>query len=503
MTNSCNSEGNYRNLLKRIKKISNIGHSIGVLRWDQEVMMPEKGTPARAMQISTLSSLHHELFTAEETGRLLKGIEKDELSEEKQSVIREINREYKRAKRVPNELVEKISETASESIPAWEKAKEKNDFSTFSPFLEKLIEMKKEYAEKIDPDKKPYEVLFEDFEPYIELDKAENILKNIRRELVPFIDKIYSSNANINKTVFREELDKNIQEELVRETLNLLGFEWEKGRLDISAHPFTEGNQFDARITTRFQKNPLDAIMSAIHEFGHATYILGLPQEEYGTPLGESRGLSIHESQSRLWENHIGRSKDFWHLLLPKINEKVPSLDVSIQETYEAINQVYKDNPIRVEADELTYHMHIILRFEIERELIEENLETDEIPKNWNKKMEKYLNIIPESDSKGCLQDIHWAHGGFGYFPTYTLGSVLSAQIYKKAKSEIDDLQGKIRSGEFQPLKKWLRGKVHKHGQRYTTDQLIQKATGKNLTSNDFLEYIKTKYGRIYKITNK
>lgn len=500
MQKSQNSKKNYKKLLKRVKKISNIGEALGFLRWDQEVMMPEKGTPARAMQISTLSSLQHELFTAKETGALLRKIESSELSEKKQSVIREVKREYKRAKRVPNELIEEISETTSKAIPAWEEAKEKDDFSNFSPFLKKTIELKKKYAEKINPDKKPYEVLFEDYEPYISLDKTEKILKELREELVPFIQKISSSEADINKEVFNEEVSENTQKELVKEALNLLGFKWDRGRLDVSAHPFTEGNQFDTRITTRFQKEPLEAIMSTIHEFGHATYTLGLPQEEYGTPLGESRDLSIHESQSRLWENHVGRSKEFWRLFLPKIKEKIPSLNTTLQEVYESVNQVYNDNPIRIEADELTYHMHIVVRFETERKFMEEDLEVDEIPQYWNRKMEKYLKISPENDSEGCLQDIHWAHGGFGYFPTYSLGSVLSAQIYEKVDSEIDNLQKNIAEGNFQPLKDWLRKNIHRHGKRYTTNELIKKSTGKSLSSRSYLEYIKRKYGKLYKI---
>jgi len=260
------------------------------------------------------------------------------------------------------------------------------------------------------------------------------------------------------------------------------------------------GNQFDARVTTRFKpEDPLDALTATIHEFGHATYTLGLPDEHYGTPLGSHRNLTVHESQSRLWENHVGRTRAWWELFLPTLHEQFPSTkDLTVDEAYEAANQVFTDNCIRVEADELTYHMHIILRFEIERDLISGDLDVADVPQVWNDKMEEYLGVRPESDSEGCLQDIHWSHGNFGYFPTYSLGSVLAAQLYTAAEADVPDLNAKTIAGEFDVLHEWLTDHVHRHGQRYTTDELVELATGREYTADYFVQYVTGKYGDLY-----
>jgi carboxypeptidase Taq len=253
-------------------------------------------------------------------------------------------------------------------------------------------------------------------------------------------------------------------------------------------------------VTTRFdERDPIGALTSTIHEFGHAYYTLGLPDEAFGTPLGDHRNLSVHESQSRLWENHIGRSEAFWDLLLPKFKDAFPEADdLSPRAAYEAANQVYDENFIRVEADELTYHLHIIVRFEIERELISGDLAVDEVPERWNELYEEYLGITPPSDAMGCLQDIHWSHGSFGYFPTYSLGSVMAAQLYEAAESEIGDLESKTKAGEFEPLGEWLRENIHRHGQRYETNDLVVEATGDDFSADAFVDYVTEKYGELY-----
>ena len=282
--------------------------------------------------------------------------------------------------------------------------------------------------------------------------------------------------------------------------LELLGYDFDRGRLDTSTHPFTSGNQFDARITTRFDEHdPLGALTSTIHEFGHAYYTLGLPDDDFGTPLGSHRDLSVHESQSRLWENHVGRSAAFWELLLPKLQDAFPQTsNLSPREAYEAANQVHDENLIRVEADELTYHLHIIIRFTIERELISGDLAVDDVPDRWNQLYEEYLGLTPPSDALGCLQDIHWSHGNFGYFPTYSLGSVLAAQLHAAADREIDDLDATIRDGDFEPLGEWLRTNIHQHGRRYETDALVEHATGEPLGADAFTEYVTDKYSALY-----
>lgn len=490
----------YEQFTEKVRRIENLGAGAGVLRWDQEVKMPDDGIEARSQQLSTLSAVIHEEFTDEEMGELLDTLETEDLGSEETAMVREIRRQYERKTRVSTELVEEISRTTSEALPKWKDAKAEDDFSIFAPVLEKLIELKKEYAAQIDPDADPYEVLFADYEPYIELEKAEEMLTRLREELVPLIDEISNSEMELATDSFRGEFDPETQEKLARDALDTVGYNWDRGRLDTAPHPFSTGTQFDARVTTRFDETDLlGGLTSTIHEFGHASYTLGLPDEHYGTPLGDSRDLTVHESQSRLWENHIGRSRAFWDLFLPQVQTRFPQISrVEVEEAYEAANQVYDDNLIRVEADELTYHMHIVLRFEIERELIEGNLAVEEIPETWNTKMEEYLGVRPETDAEGCLQDIHWSHGSFGYFPTYSLGSVLAAQLYAHAEDEIDDLDGSVREGEFGPLHGWLTEKVHRHGARYTTPELIEEATGEAFTADYFLSYVNQKYGELY-----
>jgi carboxypeptidase Taq len=489
----------YGELTERYERISNIEGAAGILNWDQEVMMPAGGTPARSAQLSALSATSHELLTEEEMGEALETAESADLDEEKTAVVREIRRQYERATRVPTELVEEISRTTSEALPVWKEARAEDDFAKFAPILENLIDRKREYAEHIDPDRPAYEVLFEDYEPYLSLDTTEGVLERLREELVPLIDAVGESGVELARP-FSGEFDADTQEALTRDALDTLGYDWERGRLDTAPHPFSTGTTFDARVTTRYDEaDMLGALTSTIHEFGHATYTQGLPDEEYGSPLGENRNLSVHESQSRLWENHVGRSEPFWSLFLPEVQERFSGLDaVTAREAYEAANRVYDDNLIRVEADELTYHMHIVLRFEIERELIEGDLDVAEVPAVWNDKMEEYLGVHPDTDSEGCLQDIHWSHGTFGYFPTYSLGSVLAAQLYASAEADIDDLDGKIESGEFGPLHDWLTEHVHRHGQRYTTPDLIEEATGEAFTADYFLDYVNEKYGALY-----
>ncbi|WP_433625937.1 carboxypeptidase M32 [Halomicrococcus sp. NG-SE-24] len=489
----------YDQFLQKVKRINNVEGAAGILGWDQEVMMPEGGTPARSRQRSALSAISHDLLTDDEMADLLADLESQDLDDEQAAVVREVRRKHERATSVPTDLVEEISRTTSEALPKWEQAKEEDDFSIFAPTLEKLVELEREYAEHIDPEKDPYEVLFEEYEPYLGIDTAEETLERLRDELVPLIDDVRESDVDL-ASPFDGTYDADTQEDLARDVLDTLGYDWDRGRLDTAPHPFSSGNQFDARVTTRFdESDPLGALMSTIHEFGHATYTLGLPDEEYGTPLGQSRDLTVHESQSRLWENHVGRSKAFWERFLPELAERFPEAeDLTVDDLYEAVNEVYEDNLIRVEADELTYHMHIVVRFEIEKQLIRGEIDVEDVPELWNDKYEEYLGIRPDSDAEGCLQDIHWSHGSFGYFPTYSLGSVLAAQLYATAEDDIDDLDERVAEGDFEPLHDWLTENVHQHGARYTTDDLIERATGESFTADYFLDHVESKFSELY-----
>ncbi|MFC7129248.1 carboxypeptidase M32 [Haloferax chudinovii] len=489
----------YDRLLTKYKRIANVENAGGILSWDQQVMMPDEGTPARSQQMSALSAVSHELLTDDEFGDLLDAAEADDPTDEQADVLRELRRDYERAARVPNDLVERISAASSEAIPAWKQAKAEDDFEKFAPHLETHVELKRKYAEHIDPDRDPYEVLFEDYEPCLPLEQAEEILAEVREVLVPMIEDIRESDTDLAVDAFEGEFPEDDQEELVRDALTTLDYPWERGRLDTAPHPFSSGTQFDARVTTRYDESDvLGSLFSTVHEFGHALYTLGLPDEHYATPLGENRNLSVHESQSRLWENHVGRSRAFWRHFLPTLEDRFPEVDATVEEAYEAANQVYDDNLIRVEADELTYHLHIVIRFELERDLIAGDLAVEDVPEAWNDKYEEYLGIRPDTDSEGCLQDIHWAYGNFGYFPTYSLGSVMAAQLCSAADADIDDLDGKLADGEFGDLREWLRENVHRHGRRYETNDLVKRATGEDFAADDFLDYVESKYGALY-----
>jgi carboxypeptidase Taq len=487
----------YDDLLDRYERISALKDGGGVLYWDQQVMMPEGGTPARSKQLSALSAVTHEQLTADETGRLLEDVESEDLTAEQEAVVREVRREYDRAAKVPEELVERHTRLQSEAQDDWREAKANDDFSAFEPILSDLLDLRVEKAEHIDPDRDPYEVLFEDREPYLELDTVERIFDELKDGLVPLIEDIQATEEVPD--AFEGTFDVDAQENLARDVLDLLDYDWDRGRLDTSAHPFMSGTQFDARITTRFDETDiLGAVTSTIHEFGHATYGLGLRDDAYGSPLGQSRSSGIHESQSRFWENHVGRTKEFWELFLPTVKDRFPQLsDVTAEEAYRAANRIDVDNLIRTEADELTYHMHIILRSEIEREFVSGDLAVSEIPAAWDDKMEEYLGVRPDTDAEGCLQDIHWT-GGFASFQNYTVGSVLAAQLWATIEDDLDDPRGLIRDGEFQPIRDWLTENIHRHGQRYTTDGLIREATGEDLTAEYFLDYVTEKFGDIY-----
>ncbi len=481
----------YRSLLDRYREISNLKGIEELLQWDQEVLMPKEGVKARSEQILTVSSLKHELLSDDKITKLLKDLEKKKLDKEQKSVIREIEREHNRTKKVPKELIKEISKTTSEAFEVWRKAKEKNDFSLFSTKLNEVVELKKEYAEKIDPGRPSYEVLFEDYEPYIGLPKTENILKDLGDKIPNIIEK--QRNRDVDADVdINLNISRSKQNVISRKILGILGYNWNKGRLDTSPHPFSSGNQFDIRITTNYEDNIFNSVMSTIHEFGHALYNLNLPKDNYGSPLGQSREMVIHESQSRLWENHVGRSKEFCRLLLSEID-----LNVSVDKIYRYLNNV-DPGPIRTKSDEITYHMHILVRFEVEKQIFKEEINIEDIPSVWNEKMDQYLGVKPSNDSEGCLQDVHWSHGSFGYFPCYTLGSVLSAQIYSSVTGDLSkndiDLKNKIQNGDFEDINKWLKNNIHRHGKIYTTNDLIKKSTGSDLKTDDFLEYIKNKY---------
>jgi carboxypeptidase Taq len=488
----------YRDLLERSEKLTNVRTASMALGWDQRVMMPEGGTPARAGQLSTLSGLGHELLVDDEVGDWLEKAESADLTDEQAAVVRELRREYDRSAEVPAELVERLAAHQAETQQVWQEAKAADDFERFAPDLEELIDLHRERAAAIEPDANPYRVLYEDGLPYLPLEAVEGIFDELREGLVPLIEEIETDGRELPSPFTGRSYDDDDQMALSQEVVDLLGYLEARGRLDTAPHPFMSGTQFDARITTRFrERDPIDALMATIHEFGHATYQLGLPKEEYGNPLGASLSSGVHESQSRFWENHVGRTRAFWEFFLPTMKDHFPHLaDVSVDEAYAAVNRIYPENLIRVEADELTYHLHIILRCEIDRAFVEGDLDVSEIPETWNEKMDDYLGVVPETNTDGCLQDTHWS-SRFAAFQGYTVGSVLAAQLDAAIREDLD-VDGLIREGEFDPLWEWMTEHVHRYGQRYPTEELIEVATGEPLTAEYFLEYVESKYGELY-----
>ena len=487
-------------LKQKSRKITNIEEASEILHWDQEVMMPEKGVEARQQQLSVLSGLSHQILVSEELGNAIENIEPENLSQGDKSSYREIKREHNRSTSVDQELVEKISSQSSQTLDKWKKARKEGDFNIVKEDLEELVELKREYARQIDPDEEPYKVLFKDYEPYIEFENMQEVMEALRDELTDLFDAIKESDVR-PENKFEVEVSEDRQLERNKEILNDLGYDWDRGRLDTSEHPFTVGNQHDARITTRFNENDISkSILPTIHEFGHALYELGLPKEHYGLPAGSSRDLSIHESQSRLWENHVARSKEFWNHFTPKLQEVEAFEDVESEQLWKSINRVKEENLIRVEADEVSYHLHIYLRYSLERKLVNGEIEVEELPERWNDKMEELLGLRPENDVEGVLQDIHWYQGSIGYFTTYSLGSVLSAQIYDALEDEIEGLDEKINNGEFEELRNWLKENIHSKGSLYRTEDLIKQATEEKLNPEYFLNYIEDKYSRIYNL---
>lgn len=479
----------YDQLLARVRRMSALHDAAELLHWDQQVMMPPAGTEARAAQLAAISASTHELLVATETGRLLAQAEKEETDEARRAVLRELRWTYDRETRVPAALVEKTSRAASRGYEAWVEAKRKSDFPRFAPHLAELVELRREYARHVDPDAPEYEALFQDYEPWIPLADARRNLSALRAGIKPLLEKARA--ARPAPDAFAGSWPVAQQEALARRVVEMLGYDFARGRLDTSPHPFSAGGAHDARITTRWDEaSPIPGLLAAIHEAGHAMYMQGLPKEHMGTPLGEARDLVVHESQSRLWENHVGRSLAFWQRVAPMMREGVGRAP-SAEDAWRAVNRV-RPSLIRVEADELTYHMHIALRFELEEGMLAGKVDLAELPHRWDEAMRRDLGLTPPDDARGVLQDMHWSTGSFGYFPTYSLGSMLSAQLmeaYARGGGAADD---------HAALLAWLRANVHQHGKRYKTGELVERATGGPLTPDAFLRYVGEKYPRVW-----
>lgn len=487
-----------------IYEINDINMAAAVLGWDQETYMPQGGINDRADQLSTLSKISHEKFTTKEIGELI-GELKSEISnfdDESDDVrlIRILDRNYKKSVKVPASLVSEMSRAASLGQQAWAEAKKSSDFLKFKPHLRKIVELKKEYARIFAPYDSVYDPLLDDSEPGLKTSEVKSIFNELRPEQVKLIRSI-SEKREVDNSFLFKNYDESKQWSLGEKAITKFGYDWSRGRQDKSTHPFsTNFGIDDVRITTRVTKNYLPtALFGTFHESGHAMYEQGVSQTLRRTPLARGASLAIHESQSRLWENIVGRSRAFWKYFYGELQKNFPEnlSSVNLDNFYRGINKV-KPSLIRVEADEATYNLHIMLRLEIEIGLMEGTMDVTDLPSIWNSKMEDYLGVKPQRDSDGVLQDIHWSMGAIGYFSTYALGNLVSAQLWECVTKEIPDISLQIEKGEFSVLLNWLRKNIHSHGAKFEPQELVERVTGSKITPKPYLKYLNSKYSEIY-----
>jgi carboxypeptidase Taq len=497
----------YGELIQRVKEHALLGSCASVLAWDERTYMPHDGSAHRAEQMALLARMTHEMLTAPRIGELL-----DEVKDHPQVKLknsrhaanyREIRRSYDRAVKLPKELVEELARVTTRAQQAWQEARQASDFAAFRPWLEKIVYLKREQAKAIGYQAAPYDALLDEYEPGATTAEITKVFAELREELVPLIAAIAASKKKPPREVLEREYPVERQQVFGKEAAAAIGFDFNAGRLDVTTHPFCSGmGPGDVRITTRYNARHFnEALFGVLHESGHAIYEQGLDPEQFGTPVGSACSLGIHESQSRMWENQVGRSRPFWEHFYPKAQRAFPEAlaKVSLDEFIFAINDV-QPSFIRVEADEATYNMHIILRFELEQALISGDLPPADVPGVWNDKFKKSFNLTPADDKRGCLQDIHWSMGGIGYFPTYTLGNLYSAQFMEQARQDLGDLDGDFRKGEFGRLKGWLNEKIHRPGQQWRAGELCQRVTGKPLSHKPLLSYLRGKYAPLYGI---
>jgi carboxypeptidase Taq len=499
----------YEELKHRLREAGTLTTIAELLGWDQETMMPPKAGRFRAEQKALLSRLVHGRLTDPRIGELLELCTGDPAlagDPEIAANLREIRRTHDRAVRLPVELVAEMSETDSLAMEAWKQARATSDFEKFRPWLEKQVRLNRRKAEcwGAPPGGELYDALLDEYEPGVRGAELERVFDALRRELAALIEAARSSRLERDPAACRVRLAIDQQREFNRLLLERLGFDLEAGRLDASVHPFSIGlGPGDSRLTTRYQEDQfLDAVGSTLHEAGHALYEQGLPKRErLGQPLAQPLGLAIHESQSRLWENHVGRSRAFWEWALPEARRVFGAglSALSVDDVYAAVNAV-RPRLIRVESDEATYHFHIMLRFDLERSMIRGELDVAELPRAWNERVEADLGLRVPDDRRGCLQDVHWAMGALGYFPTYTLGSLYAAQLWEAASRDIPDLAVRIARGEFGALRDWLRTGVHVHGRRYPAAELCQRLTGRGLSHEPLVRHLAGKLGPLDRI---
>jgi len=480
--------------------------SVGyLLEWDERTLMPQAGGPYRAEQITLLSALAHQRQTDPRIGAWLHELCDSPLAADPHSdtgaTVRELRRRYEKKTKLPQALVEELARTAVLGQQAWVEARAKNDFASFRPHLEKTIELKQQQAECLGYTECRYDALLDDYEPAETTSNVARVLAGLREELVPLVAEIAASNRRPRHEILTGYYPEARQREFGTEMGRRIGFDFSRGRLDVTVHPFCSTmGPHDCRITTRYNEQHFPgAFFGILHEAGHGIYEQGLRAEQYGLPPGESISLGIHESQSRMWENLVGRSHAFWEHAYRDAQRAFPEAlgDVGLEDFYFAINDV-RPSLIRVEADEATYNLHILVRFELEQALINDDLPVADLPSVWNEKYRGYLGIVPPDDTQGVLQDIHWSAGLVGYFATYSLGNLYAAQFFRAAERDLGDLAAQFRRGEFLPLREWLRKNIHEQGKRYSAAQLVERITGRPLGHADLMAHLRGKFAPLY-----
>ncbi len=493
----------YSQYVTSMRKIADIKYSIALLGWDQECYQPKKGAAFRSQQIATLSGMAHDLFVNDRLGELLNRLnESSELNEIQKRNVQETFKDFNREKKYSTEFVEQIAQVTSQTYQAWLKAREANDFKLYRPMLSTMVNIKREEAEILGYENHPYNALLDIYEPGANTDELDVLFKDVRTNLVSFVKDITATNR-VPADFLKQNFPYQQQWDFGIDLLKQMGYDFEAGRQDVSPHPFTTNfSMEDVRVTTRVNENDFNSMTwSCIHEGGHALYEQGLLIENYGLPLGEAVSLGIHESQSRLWENLVGRGFGYWKGNFPKL-KKIFANQLNQVRDFDFYKNINKVQPsfIRVEADELTYHFHIMVRYEIEKQLMDKSIAVNDLAEIWNARYKEYLNVNVPDDNHGVLQDIHWSHGSFGYFPTYSLGSFYAVQFFNQAAKEISGLNEQIEKGDLLPLREWLRVKIHVHGRRYSARELCQRITGEPLNFNHFMNYARKKYQAIYEL---
>jgi len=497
----------YAQLIERCRDAHLIEATSAILGWDQETMMPAGGVVLRGKQQAALARIHHQMSTAREIGDLLAACEADRAFMEsgcaEAANVREIRRDYDKATKLPESLVSELAQVSSEAQHEWAKARKASDFAHFLPWLQRLVRLNRDKAAclGIPAGGEAWDALADTFEPGCTAASVIAVFTPLRTRLVKLIAELREAKRGPSNLFNETALPIALQTSFVRMVTEAIGFDFERGRLDASTHPFCGGSHCnDVRMTTRYSDTCLnDALGSTMHEAGHGMYEQGLPESAIGTPLGTAVSLAIHESQSRLWENQVGRGLPFWKWCRPHLVSHFGSSleNFTLDQLYGAAN-IVEPGFIRVEADEATYNLHVMIRFELERLLIGGQLDPADLPTQWNLRYRDYLGLEVPDDRRGCLQDVHWSMGAFGYFPTYTLGTLYSAQLFSAARRDLPGLEEGFASGHFAPLLTWLRTNIHAHGRRYSPAELCTRATGKPLTSEPYLEYLEGKLRPLY-----